>query len=401
MPPSTSVTRASLGILDLVPLSEGNSPSATIQALKRSVQRAEASGYSKYLFAEHHFSSGILGTSPAIFTSLAAAATSRIVLGSAAVQLGANSIEQLVAEDFALLAAAFPGRVELGLGRSALSVQPPQTSAPQTSASAAPGEADAPGEFGTDDGLLIPAPFNFGTVLAGPRVKEVVRVLSGGAVTAPRTFAEQVEEVLRLLEPARERERDDIRVRLAFDTDLAADLISDTTPALQVRLYGSNTYSAELAGRLGLPFAANYHSAPSGVLRASQAYLRAFRPSEHLAEPHLAVSADVVVASTEDEAQRRASGYPAWVLAIRQARGAIPYPKPDSPVISSLSDDDHQLVSDRVRTQFVGNPESVAARLEVLQQATGANELILTSIAHDVDARDEGLELIAREWFRR
>ncbi len=372
--------RAGLGILDLVPLPAGGRPADAVAATRALVQRAEAAGYRRYLFAEHHFSSGLLGSSPAVLAAIAGASTSRIVVGSGAVQLGATSVEALVAEEFALLAAALPHRVELGLGRSVLTGRAP---------AAAPLPQE---EHVTAEGLLVPKPFDFGTVVAQPGVQAVARLLGAGADegSAAREFSEQVQAILDLFRgDADERQR----IRLPTIEH------GGQPPAL--RLYGSNTATAELAGRLGLPFAANYHTLPAGVIRASQAYLRAFNPSEHLPAPHLIVSVDVVAARTRDEAFRRASGYPAWVRAIRRGLGAIPYPSPADAAELLLDEDDQRLVDDRVRTRFVGTGEEVAAQLDVLQRATGADELLLTTIVHDAEARVQSFELIAQAWNQR
>jgi luciferase family oxidoreductase group 1 len=157
--------------------------------------------------------------------------------------------------------------------------------------------------------------------------------------------------------------------------------------------------SAEVAGARGLPFAANYHISPAGVVDAVAGYRAAFRPSARLDRPHVAVSADVVVAPSDDEATELATGYGLWVRSIRTAEGAIPFPTPDEARRHRWSDEDRALVQDRVDTQFTGSPATVAERLDVLARATGADELVVTTITHDHADRVRSYELLAREWI--
>lgn len=159
--------------------------------------------------------------------------------------------------------------------------------------------------------------------------------------------------------------------------------------------------SAEVAGARGLPFAANYHVSPASVVEAVTAYRRAFRPSWALAEPYVAVSADVVVGADDDSARRLAAGYAAWVRSIRSGEGAIPFPAPDEAYARQWSDAERELVADRVDTQFVGAVETVIERLRALRRATGADELVITTITHDHADRVRSYELLARAWAKR
>lgn len=366
------MSRIPLGILDLVPVSSGGTPAHAVSASLDLVRRAEAAGYHRYWFAEHHFNPGVIGSSPAVLIALAGSVTERIRLGSAAVQLSPRHTEATVAEEFALLATAFPGRIDLGVGRSGLAGGGPS------------GPIHAP-ETVTPEGLLIPEPFSFQQVFDAPKFKTLARLLVRGDGGAD--FADQVETIVALLADGVGSGEE--RVGLG------------TTPAAAVpelRLFGSGTLTARLAGRLGLPFAANYHSAPSGVLVSVDEYRRSFTPSERLEQPHVIVSADVVAAPTTARAHELAAGYPAWVRSIRSGLGAIPYPSPAEAAALDWTDAERRLVDDRVRTQFVGTPAEVVARLTTLQRATGADELVLTTITHDPEDRASSFEAIAQEW---
>jgi alkanesulfonate monooxygenase SsuD/methylene tetrahydromethanopterin reductase-like flavin-dependent oxidoreductase (luciferase family) len=113
------------------------------------------------------------------------------------------------------------------------------------------------------------------------------------------------------------------------------------------------------------------------------------------------VSADVVVAADEKNARDLAAGYGLWVRSIRSGAGAITYPAPERARAHRWADADRALVADRVDTQFVGSPQQVAGQLEQLQDATGADELIITTITHDHADRVRSYQLLAHEWRQR
>jgi alkanesulfonate monooxygenase SsuD/methylene tetrahydromethanopterin reductase-like flavin-dependent oxidoreductase (luciferase family) len=149
----------------------------------------------------------------------------------------------------------------------------------------------------------------------------------------------------------------------------------------------------------GLRFAANYHISPSTVLEAAAAYRAAFVPSADLDRPYVSVSADVVVGPDEESAQELAAGFAPWVLSIRRGEGAIAFPSPEEAAVHQWTAEDRALVADRVDTQFVGSPATVAARLRQLQEATDADELMITTITHDHADRVRSYQLLAAEWL--
>ena len=171
---------------------------------------------------------------------------------------------------------------------------------------------------------------------------------------------------------------------------------------VQVWILGSSGgQSASVAGANGLRFAANYHVSPATVLEAAEGYRAAFRPSAVLDRPYVAVSADVVVAKDEATARELATGYGLWVRSIRSGEGAIAFPTPEQARAHAWTAEDRDLVADRVATQFVGSPGQVADHLEQLREATGADELIITTITHDHSDRVRSYRLLAEEWQRR
>uniref|UniRef100_UPI0013598DEE LLM class flavin-dependent oxidoreductase n=1 Tax=Agromyces humi TaxID=1766800 RepID=UPI0013598DEE len=171
---------------------------------------------------------------------------------------------------------------------------------------------------------------------------------------------------------------------------------------VQVWIHGSTAgESARIAGRLGLRYGANYHVAPSGVIESLAEYRAHFQPSAELERPHTIVSVDVVVAETDAAARRLAAGYAEWVLSIREGQGAVPYPSPEHALPDAeLGAIELAAVQDRLDTRFVGSPETVVGLLETLQRVTGADELLVTTITHDHEARVASYRLLAEAWSR-
>jgi alkanesulfonate monooxygenase SsuD/methylene tetrahydromethanopterin reductase-like flavin-dependent oxidoreductase (luciferase family) len=156
-----------------------------------------------------------------------------------------------------------------------------------------------------------------------------------------------------------------------------------------------------VAGGNALRFAANYHVSPATVLEAVDGYRAAFQPSAELPRPYVAVSADVVVADDDATARELATGYGLWVRSIRTGSGAIQFPTPAEARAHQWSDEDRTLVEDRLETQFVGSPTTVADQLARLRDATDADELIITTMTHDHADRVRSYQLLAEEWARR
>jgi alkanesulfonate monooxygenase SsuD/methylene tetrahydromethanopterin reductase-like flavin-dependent oxidoreductase (luciferase family) len=370
-----------LNVLDLVPISSG---STATQALHNSIdlaRHAEALGYARYWFAEHHLNPGVAGTSPAVLLALTAAATSTIRLGSGAVQMGHRTALATV-EEFGLLDALHPGRFDLGLGRSGGKPREPVT----TTAAATTSVVDrrAP------NGLLIPEKFDFTPLLKSRRfaLHKALLQLPGAQ---SQDYTEQVHDILALIADT-----------YHSDDGEEAHVVPGGGADLQIWILGSSGgESAAVAGNRGLRFATNYHVAPATVLEAADGYRAAFRPSAVLDRPYVAVSADVVVADDEATARELAAGYGLWVRSIRTGAGAIQFPTPDEARTHSWTDADRKLVADRVETQFVGSAVQVADRLEQLRDATEADELIITTITHDHDDRVRSYQLLADEWARR
>ena len=347
-----------LAVLDLVPISSGSSAA---EALRNSIdlaQTAERLGYARYWFAEHHLNPGVAGTSPAVVLALTAAATSTIRIGSGAVQMGHRTALATV-EEFGLIDALHPGRLDLGLGRSG--GRPPGGSG--TGPGGIEGAGNPPKSRGglgriappegaptlspqaraARDGLLIPPKFDLRRLLGSPRI-----AMQKGLLQLPgaqsQDYGEQVSDVLALL-----------RGTYRSPDGEHGRAVPGEGAQIQVWILGSSGgESAEAGGSNGLRFAANYHVSPATVLEAVDGYRAAFRPSSDLDRPYVSVSADVVVAEDEETARELATGYGLWVRSIRSGDGAIEFPTPKEAREHVWTDANRELVTDRVDTQFVG-----------------------------------------------
>ncbi|MFF0768586.1 LLM class flavin-dependent oxidoreductase [Nonomuraea wenchangensis] len=388
-----------LSILDLAPVVSGGTVARALRDTIDLARRAEGFGYRRYWLAEHHFAPGVASSAPAVLIALVAAATSTIRVGSGAVQLG-HQTPLSVVEQFGLIDALHPGRIDLGIGRSGqrraelaaeASAPPPEPRAAEPAggppgpraAEASAGRTPGPPAGEIVDGLLIPPPFDYSRLALHPQLAHAATLLQQPGARTP-DFAGQIDDVLAFLAGTHE-----VRAVPGDGADLEVWILGS-----------SGGQSAQVAGERGLPFAANYHVSPSSVLEAVTAYREAFKPSATLAEPYVMVSADVVVAADEAGARELAKGYDLWVRSIRTGAGAIPYPTAAEADAHVWTDDDRALVQDRLDTRFVGSPGQVADGLRVLRRVTGADELLVTTITHDHEDRVRSYELLADAWDR-
>ncbi|UGT54517.1 LLM class flavin-dependent oxidoreductase [Nocardia asteroides] len=373
-----------LSILDLSPISEGSSAAQALRNTVDLAQHAEQWGYHRYWLAEHHFVS-VASSASLTLLGLVAGATSRIRVGTGAVQVGHHTSASIV-EAFGTVDALHPGRLDLGLGRSGH--RRGQFGAEKSAAKGGRPVVDAvTGRTRIRDGVVVPPPFDPRGITDRSRFVASLEALQQPGATAP-DFADQVDEVRALLDGT-----------FTVD-DIALHAVPGEGARVQLWLFGSTAgESAEVAGRLGLPFAAAYHVAPGTALDAVEAYRAAFRPSAVLAEPHVIVSADVVVAADDATARHHASTYGHWVHSIRSGSGASEYLDPET--AAPLTADQLRLVEDRLAAQIVGSPDTVTERLEALVRVTGAAELLVTTITHAHADRLESHRLLADAWGLR
>ncbi|NKX90846.1 LLM class flavin-dependent oxidoreductase [Nocardia coubleae] len=374
-----------LSILDLAPISEGSSAAAAVRNSIDLARHAEQWGYHRFWLAEHHFAS-VASSASLTLLGLVAAATERIRVGTGAVQVGQHTSASIV-EAFGTVDALHPGRLDLGLGRSGH--RRTQYGAATTTAKGGRPVLDAVvGRTQVRDGVVVPPPFDPRRVLDRSKFLASLEALQQPGARS-LDFADQVAEISALLDGT-----------YTTSDGVALHAVPGEGIDTELWIFGSSAgESAELAGRLGLPFAAAYHVAPGTALDAVAAYRAAFRPSRVLAAPYVIVSADVVVAADDDTARRHASTYGHWVHNVRSGAGAGEYLDPAT--AAPLTDDQFRLVEDRLAAQIVGSPATVVERLDALRRVSGADELLVTTITHAHADRLESHRLLAGAWGLR
>ena len=324
-----------LSVLDLAPIGEGSDASSALGASLALARVAESLGYHRYWVAEHHNMPGIASSAPAVLIAHLASVTTTMRVGSGGVMLPTHA-PLVVAEQFGMLEALHPGRIDLGIGRA------PGTD-PST-ARALRRRAD----IGAED---------FTAELA-----ELIHHFDG-------TFPDG--------HPAR---------------GITAVPARGNRPALW--LLGSSDYSAHLAGLLGLPFAFAHHFAGGNTLPALAAYRRAFRPSAVLDAPYVMLGVNVVCADDDEHARFLAGSGALAMLRLRTGRPGL-YPTPEEAAAHPFTPLEREVLAGWTSTQVVGSPATVREGLERLREHTRADELMITTMVHDHGERQRSYELVA------
>ncbi|SLM95593.1 LLM class flavin-dependent oxidoreductase [Brachybacterium nesterenkovii] len=331
-----------LSILDLVPLSEGMTMRDAITASMDTVRAADRLGYERYWFAEHHNTHNLASSATALLIDRAASLTERIRVGSGGIMLP-NHAPLRVVEDFGTLIQFHGDRIDLGLGR-------------------APGTDPVTAQF-----------------LARTSAE-------------PAAFLQAVEQ-MRLWSSATPPQG--LRV--------SADVAEGTE--IPMWILGSTTNGAELAAQLGMPFAVASHFAPFQYLQALDRYRRTFQAdaeTAQIAAPRTMVGVNLVIAETDEEAQRQFSTLlQMFASVVTGARQPLQPPRTEAELATILDPAVRAKADQSLSIRAVGSPQSVVAQLERIVAATHADELILTAYTFDPADRVRGLELLADAWGAR
>ncbi len=325
-----------LSVLDLAPVPTGSSVGDALRATVELARHVERLGYTRFWVAEHHNMPGIASSAPPVLIGAVADATSRMRVGSGGVMLP-NHVSLVVAEQFGMLEALHPGRIDLGIGR-APGTDPVTAAALRRSPDALSAD-DFPGQL-TD--LLG---FFSGQWPAGHPYAAITAVPGKG-----------------------------------------------NTPALW--LLGSSGYSAQVAGLLGLPFAFAHHFSPASTLPALALYRECFRPSATLARPHALVAVAVMCAGTDERARWLAAPSALSFLRLRSGRPGT-LPSPEEAAAYPYTDLERAFVQERMSSQVIGSPATVRRGIADLLAATDADELMITTIVFDPADRRRSFELVA------
>jgi len=347
-----------LSVLDLVPVRTDQSTSDALAATTQLAQTADRLGYTRYWLAEHHNMPAVAATSPPVLIAHLATQTSQLRLGSGGVMLP-NHAPLAVAEQFALLEAAHPGRIDLGIGR-------------------------APG--------------------SDPVTSLALRGAAGRDERDIEAFPEYLDDVVALMSAR------GVRVPLPRDL-MRENYILKATPAAvtepKLWLLGSSMYSAHLAAAKGLPYVFAHHFSGQGTAEALEVYRSEFRPGTLASEPVTFLTVNAVVAETRDEAM-------ALILPNLQMMGRLRTGQPLA-ALDLVEDAERQVLSPQaqrvvesgLRRAVVGTPTEAADQVRALADECGVDEVMVNPVASarrgtdpaSAPARDKTLELLAKELF--
>ena len=324
----------SLGVLDQSPVPAGSRPEQALANTLDLARACERLGYSRYWLAEHHNTRGLAGPAPEVMVATVAAATQSIRVGSGGVMLPHYSALK-VAEQFRVLEALHPGRIDLGIGR-------------------APG-----GDPLSAAALRIPTP-------EGDR------------------FPNQVQDLIGFLEDRLDPRHPFARVRATPEP---------ASGAPPVWLLGSSDYSAAVAAVLGTAFSFAHFINPASGAQVMVDYRERFRPSPSLPRPLANVGVNVICADTSDEALRLAASVRLWRRRLQRGDPG-PFPSVDE-ALSELGPQARERPHDPDGRLVLGSPREVRVQLDELADRYRVDELIVLTICHDHGARVRSYELLA------
>ncbi|MGF6938406.1 luciferase family oxidoreductase group 1 [Paraburkholderia sp. UCT70] len=324
-----------LSVLDQTPVIAGHSVADAIAATVELAQLADDLGYTRYWCAEHHGLRGVSNPCPEVMLARLGSVTKRIRIGSGGIMLPYYSPFK-VAEQFMMLEALFPNRVDLGVGR-------------------APG-----GDMRT------------------------AQAVAAGAYNRGELFPQQVAELLGLMHGALPDDH------LAQGVLLQPQI--DTRP--QLWMLGSSDFGGLLAAQLGIRFSfAHFINAHFGK-QVALAYRERFQPGNDASRPYLAAAVFVICADTEQEAADLEKAVD--LRRVQMAHGLNePIPSIEQGIAQEYGERE-QLVIDREKPRsIIGTPERVTERLTDLQQQFQADELMVLTVAGSYRARLRSYELLA------
>ena len=320
-----------ISILDLAPICLGSDASVALRNTLDLAQHAERWGYPRFWLAEHHNMPGIASAATSVVIGHVAAGTKTIRVGAGGVMLP-NHSPLVIAEQFGTLAALFPGRIELGLGR-------------------------APGT----DGLTA-------------------RALRRDSDAGAETFPEDVVELQAYFKPVQPGQR----IRAVPGAGLE----------VPIWLLGSSLYSAQLAAALGLPFAFASHFAPDLLQQAVEIYRARFRPSDQLARPCVMLGLNVFAAETDAAARRLFTSVQQAFVNLRRGEPG-PLPPPVDTMEGRWSPAEKATAEHTLRYAIVGSAETVRRGLEQFVAQERPDEIMATAMIFDHAARLRSFEILA------
>jgi luciferase family oxidoreductase group 1 len=326
------VASVPLSVLDLSPIIQGGDAALALKNSLDLAQHAERWGYRRYWVAEHHNMPGIASAATSVVIGHIAGGTSTIRVGAGGIMLP-NHAPLVIAEQFGTLAALFPGRIDLGVGRAPGTDQRTALALRRT----LQGDID---DFPKDVLELI-------AYMGDPRPGQAVRAIPGQGSKVP------------------------------------------------VWVLGSSTYGAQLAAALGLPYAFASHFAPEQLTQALELYRAQFRPSPFLDKPHVMLGLNVVAAETDAEAKHLFTSLQQAFVNLRTGNpGQLPPPIDD--ITGYFTDPRIEAMLASVLSMAqVGSPQTVKAGVETFIAQHQPDELMVTGQIYDHAARLRSYEILS------
>lgn len=328
-------------ILDQSPITEGSTPQEALKNTAELARHAEEWGYTRFWVSEHHDAATLAGSSPEVLIAHLGAVTKTIRLGSGGVMLPHYSAFK-VAENFKLLEALYPARIDAGMGR-------------------------APGGM--------------------PRASYA---LNDGKARDASRFPEQIDELRMYLDDAIPEDH--------LYYGMKATPVTDTAPPIWI--LGSGQESALLAAKKGLPYMFAQFINGEGGQSFALSYRERFEPFNG-SKPYQAVAIFAVCQKTEEQAERMASSMDMALAFGAQSKPLSGTPAPEKAMAYSYSKFEKLLVEENRKRMLVGDPVQVVDALEELAAGYGAEEVMIATMAFDFKDKLESYRLIAEEMKKR
>jgi len=318
-------------ILELAVVSEGSTFRETIHHSLELAKVAETKNYKRYWFAEHHNSASVGSSATTVLIGYVAENTSKIRVGSGGIMLP-NHSPLIIAEQFGTLAHLYPNRIDLGLGR-------------------------APG---TD------------TLTA--------QAIRSDFMKAAQSFPSEIEKIENYFSKSNSKGK--VRVPIAEDANVP------------IYILGSSTDSAHLAAQKGLPYAFASHFATNHLMHALKIYREKFQPSEMMEKPYTIAGVNVIVADTDEEAQRLFTSLIRMFFGVLTGNSQPLHPPTE--MTDELKDIfHHPSLHQMLKYSFVGTKETVKEQTKAFLEETQVDELIMVSTIYDITDRIKSAELFA------
>lgn len=318
-------------ILELATVPAGLEPADVFSNSLDLARKAEQWGYTRFWLAEHHNMISIASVATVVLIAHIAGGTRTIRVGSGGIMLP-NHSPLIVAEQFGTLGSLFPGRIDLGLGR-------------------------APG---TD--------------------QETARAIRADRMMSVYRFPDEVADILRYFSPDNVDSR--VRAPVAEGVDVP------------VYILGSSTDSAIVAARMGLPYAFASHFAPAQLFEAFDIYYNNFQPSAYLSSPYTIAGANVVIADTDEEAERLSTSLIRMALGVLTNK--IDYIRPpEDPTPELIALRENPAFERMFRYAFIGSPNTVKEKTKAFLEETGIDEIMVVSHFYDHAQRLKSYEYFA------